>query len=187
MSLRKSSSRRKGSKSDVLPNPNARRNRTPAPSSAGFDLLSRLTGRIDIFGSPKRKDAPPHETMIISKLPSGICVRKHALIIHSKKYSGGMSIRAFAVRLNDGGRQMRYMLLNARETAEDIDLGLSSQDYPTMNGILKQPCDEGVILASPVAAPCRQVAKPWILAATILASSMAFIDGTVVNVALGAL
>jgi EmrB/QacA subfamily drug resistance transporter len=57
-----------------------------------------------------------------------------------------------------------------------------------MNGILKQPCDEGVILASPLAAAlCRQAAKPWILTATILASSMAFIDGTVVNVALGAL
>jgi EmrB/QacA subfamily drug resistance transporter len=57
-----------------------------------------------------------------------------------------------------------------------------------MNGILKQPCDEGVILASPLAAaPCRQAAKPWILTATILASSMAFIDGTVVNVALGTL
>src|SRR5499427_3241254 len=57
-----------------------------------------------------------------------------------------------------------------------------------MNGILKQPCDEGVILTSPrAAAPCREAAKPWILAATILASSMAFIDGTVVNVALGAL
>jgi EmrB/QacA subfamily drug resistance transporter len=79
------------------------------------------------------------------------------------------------------------MLLNAEEIAEGIDLELSSSDYPTMNGILKQPCDEGVILASPIAAPCRQVAKPWILTATILASSMAFIDGTVVNVALGAL
>jgi EmrB/QacA subfamily drug resistance transporter len=57
-----------------------------------------------------------------------------------------------------------------------------------VTGILKQPCDEGVILASPrAAAPCREAAKPWILAATILASSMAFIDGTVVNVALGAL
>jgi EmrB/QacA subfamily drug resistance transporter len=82
---------------------------------------------------------------------------------------------------------MRYMLLNAGEIAEDIDLELSSSDYPTMNGVLKQPCDEGVILASPIAAPCRQAAKPWILTATILASSMAFIDGTVVNVALGAL
>lgn len=57
-----------------------------------------------------------------------------------------------------------------------------------MNGMLKQPCDEGVILASPRAAwPCDAAAKPWILAATVLASSMAFIDGTVVNVALGAL
>src|SRR5262249_19425491 len=85
MSLRKSSRRRNGSKSDVLPKPNARRNRTPAPSSAGLDLLSRLTGRIDIFGSPTQKGVPPHETMIISKLLGGICVRKHDLIIHSKK------------------------------------------------------------------------------------------------------
>jgi len=80
------------------------------------------------------------------------------------------------------------MLLNAVETDDDVDLELSSTDYPSMNGILKQPCDEGVILTSPMAAaPCRQAAKPWILTATILASSMAFIDGTVVNVMLGAL
>ena len=51
---------------------------------------------------------------------------------------------------------MRNMLLNAGEIAEGIDLELSSSEYPTMNGILKQPCDEGVILASPIAAPCRQ-------------------------------
>src|SRR5215510_8174371 len=187
MSLRKSSRRRNGSKSDGLPKPKARRSRTPAPSSASLDLLSRLTGRIDIFGPPTQKGAPPHETMIISKLLGGICVRKHALIIHSKKNSSGVSIQSFALRLTDGGRQMRYMLLNAGEIAEDIDLELSSSDYPTMNGILKQPCDEGVILSSPIAAPCRQAAKTWILTATILASSMAFIDGTVVNVALGAL
>ena len=37
------------------------------------------------------------------------------------------------------------------------------------------------------AAPCPRNAEPWILAATILGSSMAFIDGTVVNVALPAL
>ncbi len=36
-------------------------------------------------------------------------------------------------------------------------------------------------------APCPQSARPWILAATILGSSMAFIDGTVVNVALPAM
>jgi EmrB/QacA subfamily drug resistance transporter len=36
-------------------------------------------------------------------------------------------------------------------------------------------------------APCRPSAGPWILAAAILGSSMAFIDGTVVNVALPAL
>ena len=36
-------------------------------------------------------------------------------------------------------------------------------------------------------APCPKASEPWILAATILGSSMAFIDGTVVNVALPAL
>lgn len=35
--------------------------------------------------------------------------------------------------------------------------------------------------------PCSEEARPWVLAATILASSMAFIDSTVVNVALPAL
>src|ERR1700690_3926817 len=51
MSLRKSSRSRNGSKSDVLPNPNARRRCTPAPSRVGLDLMSRLTGRRDMLGS----------------------------------------------------------------------------------------------------------------------------------------
>jgi EmrB/QacA subfamily drug resistance transporter len=55
-----------------------------------------------------------------------------------------------------------------------------------MANIARSPCDEAAILAG----SCRQASTangPWILAATILASSMAFIDGTVVNVALPAL
>src|SRR5918997_6433444 len=32
--------------------------------------------------------------------------------------------------------------------------------------------------------PCSKAAAPWVLAATILGSSITFIDGTVVNVAL---
>ncbi len=36
-------------------------------------------------------------------------------------------------------------------------------------------------------APCAKSSQPWVLAATILGSSLAFIDGTVVNVALPAL
>ncbi len=56
----------------------------------------------------------------------------------------------------------------------------------------RPPCDEAIVLAgSPqLAGSCRQAATKnasWILAATILGSSMAFIDGTVVNVALPAL
>src|SRR5262249_17103042 len=48
MSFRKSSRSRNGSNSDVLPNPNARRKCTPAPSSVGLDLLSRLIGLMDM-------------------------------------------------------------------------------------------------------------------------------------------
>ncbi len=44
-----------------------------------------------------------------------------------------------------------------------------------------------MVLAGKTAAPCGRSAEPWILAATILGSSMAFIDGTAVNVALPAL
>src|SRR5262245_53900916 len=52
MSLRKSSSSRNGSKSDVLPNPNARRRCTPAPSSVGLERMRRLMGRMDMSRSP---------------------------------------------------------------------------------------------------------------------------------------
>lgn len=53
-----------------------------------------------------------------------------------------------------------------------------------MSHIGKPPCDEGVIRSTPARAPCSRASEPWILAATILGSSLAFIDGTVVNVAL---
>jgi len=51
---------------------------------------------------------------------------------------------------------------------------------------MKPPCNDAVI-QSRADAPCTAEARPWILAATILGSSLAFIDGTVVNVALPAL
>jgi EmrB/QacA subfamily drug resistance transporter len=52
---------------------------------------------------------------------------------------------------------------------------------------MSQPCDEAFMKSRSTAAPCAAASGPWILAATILGSSMAFIDGTVVNVALPAL
>ena len=55
-----------------------------------------------------------------------------------------------------------------------------------MATIARPPCDEAAIRSSRCAQPTR-VNGPWILAATILGSSMAFIDGTVVNMALPAL
>src|SRR6185437_17029451 len=49
------------------------------------------------------------------------------------------------------------------------------------------PCDAGVIAAGAATQPCAERSKPWVLAATILGSSLAFIDGTVINVALPAI
>lgn len=52
---------------------------------------------------------------------------------------------------------------------------------------MRTPCDEAVIRSGGVGVPCGAEARTWILAATILGSSMAFIDSTVVNVALPAI
>src|SRR5205807_3422557 len=53
--------------------------------------------------------------------------------------------------------------------------------------LMKPPCDEAAIASG----DCKAIAQPesrvWVLAAAILGSSMAFIDLTVVNVALPAL
>src|ERR1700690_4014788 len=49
------------------------------------------------------------------------------------------------------------------------------------------PCDDAVIQSASAVVPCTERAGRWILAATILGSSMAFIDSTIVNVALPAL
>ncbi|MGH2497781.1 MAG: MFS transporter [Ktedonobacteraceae bacterium] len=54
--------------------------------------------------------------------------------------------------------------------------------------VIKQPCDDGVIQSTPLSGklslPGRKSTGTWVLVATILGSSMAFIDSTVVNVAL---
>jgi len=52
---------------------------------------------------------------------------------------------------------------------------------------MKSPCDESVIQSGMAISPCRRAQGTWVLAATIVGSSMAFIDSTVVNVALPAL
>src|SRR6267378_1670735 len=56
-----------------------------------------------------------------------------------------------------------------------------------MTSFVQPPCDEAIIRSGGAAMPCPKSSERWILAATILGSSMAFIDGTVVNVALPAL
>src|ERR1700716_2425932 len=50
---------------------------------------------------------------------------------------------------------------------------------------MRPPSDEGIVRSRTAAAGGRS--GPWVLAATILGSSMVFIDGTVVNIALPAI
>lgn len=52
---------------------------------------------------------------------------------------------------------------------------------------MRQPSDESLIRAGSADTSCAEKLRPWVLTATILGSSMAFIDSTVVNVALPAL
>ncbi|HWH81459.1 MAG TPA: MFS transporter [Burkholderiaceae bacterium] len=56
-----------------------------------------------------------------------------------------------------------------------------------MSHIGQPPCDAGAILHGTPAVPHSAAAARWTLVAAILGSSMAFIDGTVVNVALPAI
>lgn len=48
----------------------------------------------------------------------------------------------------------------------------------------KRPCDEAAIQSTRAPGDCIASAKPWVLVVTILASSIAYIDESVVNVAL---
>ncbi len=57
---------------------------------------------------------------------------------------------------------------------------------PVVTAVL-QPCDEGVIRGTRAQVPCRPSSRPWVIAATSLGSGMAFLDSTVLNVALPAL
>jgi EmrB/QacA subfamily drug resistance transporter len=49
-----------------------------------------------------------------------------------------------------------------------------------------QPCDAGVIRSTRTSAPCQPSSRPWVIAAASLGSGMAFLDSTVLNVALPA-
>ena len=53
-----------------------------------------------------------------------------------------------------------------------------------MNQIGKPPCENGVTMDEDAARSCSASSRRWTLVAAVLGSSLAFIDGTVVNVAL---
>lgn len=56
-----------------------------------------------------------------------------------------------------------------------------------MSHIGKPPCDNGVVLSDAGSTPCAVAARRWTLVAAVLGSSLAFMDGTIVNVALPAI
>jgi EmrB/QacA subfamily drug resistance transporter len=80
--------------------------------------------------------------------------------------------------------------LRPRQIADEIaalyDRSVRSEDL--MLGVSRSPCDAGIIRATPVVpVALSERRKRLTLAATILGSSMAFIDGSVVNIALPAI
>jgi len=56
-----------------------------------------------------------------------------------------------------------------------------------MLSVAQPPCDTGVIRGAPDTPGCASHAKRWVLAATILGSSIASIEASVINVALPAI
>ena len=50
-----------------------------------------------------------------------------------------------------------------------------------------RPCEEAAIRSTQSSPGCPASGKPWVLAVTILASTMAYVDESVVNVALPAI
>jgi EmrB/QacA subfamily drug resistance transporter len=53
-------------------------------------------------------------------------------------------------------------------------------------GAIIQPCDAGVISCTRGAEPCHPSSRPWVIAAASFGSGMAFLDSTMMNVALPA-
>src|SRR5882757_1720327 len=56
-----------------------------------------------------------------------------------------------------------------------------------MSLLTRLPCDEATIASGAQATACRASSRRWTLAAAILGSGMAFVDGTLVNVSLPAI
>src|SRR6516162_5858757 len=64
---------------------------------------------------------------------------------------------------------------------------LSIEDADAMSSARTRPCEEEIIQSTSLAENRPADAKPWVLLASILASSVAYIDESIVNVALPAI
>src|ERR1700751_5844121 len=56
-----------------------------------------------------------------------------------------------------------------------------------MSSLRTRPCEDAIIQSTSAAVPSPADAKPWVLISTILASSIANIDESIINVALPAI
>jgi hypothetical protein len=78
---------------------------------------------------------------------------------------------------------MGFLAKDEDSGAGRIDERICSRDQSICR-FMRTPYDEALLRSAKTGGPSAGAARPWILAATILGSSMAFIDGTVVNVVL---
>lgn len=56
-----------------------------------------------------------------------------------------------------------------------------------MVGVVRPPCDEAIVRSAPETPGCASHAKRWVLLVTIMGSSLAFLEASVINVALPAI
>ena len=91
-------------------------------------------------------------------------------------------------RLSRGMRETGGTALGPRSRARKS--AFAQQDHTgegeAIMGAVMQPRDAGIISCTRGAAPCHPPSRPWVIAAASLGSGMAFLDSTVMNVALPA-
>ena len=87
-------------------------------------------------------------------------------------------------RLREGGRHARPHRLRRRSRAPAALLPRAGLSPVAGSHRPLAPAGRAGLLAAAGAVPCAAASRPWVLAATIVASAMAFIDGSVVTIAL---
>ena len=99
--------------------------------------------------------------------------------VHSREHTTSLTCSKEMIQWKAGNTWVSLL-----EHPANGEIRFATRKRTNMATFVKSPCDAGVIRSAPQARPCAPQVGVWVLVATILGSSMAFIDGSVVTVAL---